>query len=644
MDVTASTLHRTSPLDFDFAKFEPLVNSGTFLDPINTTAFSSQDSHQPELSKRNNRSAMRFSSNARIIEEYARSWNSQDVDINLPRDGEQEFAQLVNPTTAGDTPRWPFINDDGLNTPDSVEAEPLFPASTSTVSRPRQIHPIDEDLRELAALYVTPLEAVPETAEAEIPPPRPARLSNRSSRGKVMTSAEFEILRRRKILEETERLFYEGETEDDKIDYDMVDEVDVVKRQMTQRKKQQVHLDSYRQRMMKTTKGPEPSHMRSHSRMSSAVSFRTFRGNKEETSTQYGGDDDEEDDVPLAILQMKHRLEGREPPMPISDGRSEYGTQLQPVTEHRRQQSRSPMPTLAANKLPRDPYAGNANPAWPLSNQPLIPGGLVGVIASEERAKAMRRVAPSHGFQPLTDTNNAFNWGPSSHQLPPMPGAYGMPVAQMPVPYSRPHTPVAVPQLPPAPPDQMLNFMQAQTDFFRSMASMNQQRNAQPWENYSSQQSVMNMGIPVGMQNYAPSNYAPSNYAPSNYAQSNYARSTYARSNYAKSVHQQDRGYTASVAPSERNTVGMPSRYRPVSKTAHPVQAERETQRGARVSTGSNWNRNRNTKDTQAILEGDSTDSEDDEAFWRAKKAKRDRRRAMWIKENDLGIRPEWIT
>jgi hypothetical protein len=645
MDVTASTLHRTSPLDFDFAKIQPFVKSGTFLEPLDPTALSSNEFHKLALSKRNNRSAMRFSSNAGIIEEYARSWNSQDFSANLPHNGEKEFEQLVSPTTAGNTPRWPFINDDGLNTPDSVDAEPLFPASTSTVSQPRQIHRIDEDLEELAALYVAPLDAVPEAVEAELPPPPPARLSNRRSRGKVMTSAEFELLQRQKAREEKERLYYEGENEDDKIDYDIVDEADLVKKQMTQRKKQQVHLDSYRQRMMKTTKGPELPPTHSHSRMSSSLSFKSFRGHREEVSTQYGGDDDDdEDDVPLALLHTKHRLDGREPPMHVVDGRSEYGVQLQPSTEHRRQQSRSPMPAFA-NKLPRDPYAGSANPSWPMSNQQLIPGGLVGVIASEERAKAMRRVAPSHGFQPLPDTNNAFNWTSSSHQVPPIPGTYGIPIGQPAMPYSRPQTPVAVPQLPPAPPNhQMFNFIQAQTDFFRSMATMNQQRNGQPWDNFSSQQSVMNMGIPGGMPNYAPSNYTPSNYAPSNYAQSNYARSTYARSNYAKSVHQRDGGYATSVAPSERNTVGMPSRYRPVSKVAHPVRTERETHAGARVSTGSNWNHNRNTKlDTQAILEGDSTDSEDDEAFWRAKKAKRDRRRAMWIQENDLGIRPEWI-
>ncbi|KAI1063402.1 hypothetical protein LB507_011661 [Fusarium sp. FIESC RH6] len=639
MDVTASTLNRTSPLDFDFAKIQPFVKSGAFLEPLDTSSLLN-DSRQSQLSKRNNRYAMRFSSNAGIIEQYARSW-SQDLGGSLPLEEDMNYEQLVGPTSGSNTPRWPFINDDSLNTPDSVEpASPLFPTTTNAVSQPRQIHRIDQDLEDWAALYVSPLDAVPEATEAELPPPPPARLSFRRSRNKVMTSAEFEQLRKQRAREEAERRFYEGEDEEDKIDYEGVDEAELVRKQMAQRKKQQAHLDNYRQRMMKSTKGPDlpaiPSH---HSRKSSSWSmnsFKTFRGHQEEATTQYGGDDDE-DDVPLAILQMQRR----------SGGRSDYGVQLQPGTDHRRQQSRSPLPAFA-NGLPQNPYAGAMNAQWPMNNQQLIPGGLVGVIASEERAKARRRVAPSHGFQPLPDTNNAFNWASSSHKPPPIPGAFNMPAMQPPMPYSRPQTPVAMPQMPQVHPNnQMFNFIQAQTDFLRSMATMNQQRGGRAWD----QQSAMGMGMPGTMPNYTPSNYAPSNYAssnyaPSNYAQSNYARSTYAkstyaRSNYAKSVHNRDTGYAPSVAPSERNTIGMPSRYRPVSKMSQQVRPEKET---PRVSTSSNWNRNRNTKaDTAAILEGDSTDSEDDEAFWRAKMAKRDRRRAMWIQENDLGIKGEWI-
>jgi hypothetical protein len=56
------------------------------------------------------------------------------------------------------------------------------------------------------------------------------------------------------------------------------------------------------------------------------------------------------------------------------------------------------------------------------------------------------------------------------------------------------------------------------------------------------------------------------------------------------------------------------------------------------------WPLNRREElDRGTISQEDSTDEEDDEAFWRAKKAKKDRRKAMWIRENDLEINPEWI-
>ncbi|KAF4943555.1 hypothetical protein FSARC_14895 [Fusarium sarcochroum] len=163
----------------------------------------------------------------------------------------------------------------------------------------------------------------------------------------------------------------------------------------------------------------------------------------------------------------------------------------------------------------------------------------------------------------------------------------------------------------------MFNFLQAQTEFFRTMASMNHQRANQPWDAFSSHQSVMNAGIPG-------------------------AESTYAPSNYAVSTYQQAVGYAPSVAPSERNNVGLPSRYRPVSKAASQIRSEKQA-RPDDTATIKDWG-GISRKDLGAsITHQDSTDDDDDEEFWRAKKAKRDRRRAVWIQDNDLGIKPEWI-
>ncbi|KAF9776910.1 hypothetical protein IL306_004839, partial [Fusarium sp. DS 682] len=145
MNVTASTLHRTSPLDLDFAKIRPFIRSGVYLEPIDTNVHASSDARVPSPSPTtpSDPSTLRFSSNAGIIEQYSRSWNTQETRDDQAQNDFFEFEQLIGPT-AGHTPRWPFINDDSLNTPDSVDAEPLFPSSRSSITKPSQIHQIHE--------------------------------------------------------------------------------------------------------------------------------------------------------------------------------------------------------------------------------------------------------------------------------------------------------------------------------------------------------------------------------------------------------------------------------------------------------------------------------------------------------------------
>ncbi|KAF5573746.1 hypothetical protein FPANT_12184 [Fusarium pseudoanthophilum] len=635
MDVTASTLHRTSPLDLDFAKIRPLIKSGAYLEPIDTNVRTSSDTQVVSPTTPNDPSTLRFSSNAGIIEHYSQSWNTQNNQDDRAEHDFSEFEQLIGPT-AGHAPRWPFINDDSLNTPVSPDTEPLFLSSRTPTTRPRPIYQIHEGLEDLGDLYVPPLDSVPETGEAATKPPR-APPTSRIGHGKVMTAAEFEALQKRKAREEAERRFYGGEEEDDdKVDYECIDDTEAVNRQKAQRKKQQAYLDGgYRQQMMKSTNGPDIPPLRGHSRVSSSwsmKSFKTFRGLREDNTPRHDNEDEDED-VPLALLQIQRRS-GSKAPSIINFGHTtgESISHLLPL-DNMRQNSRTPMPAFARG-LPQDIFAAAPQTAWPMNNQQLIPGGLVGVIASEERAKKARRAPPSTGFQPLPDTNEAFNWGQAATQPVGIAHSFGLPGTQTPMAFSRPQTPVAVPQLPPLSSNQeMFNFLQAQTEVLRSMATMNQRSN-QPWNAFSSQQSVKNMGPPAAGSSYAPSLYAPSNYAKSNYAPSIYARS----------VYQQPGGYAASVAPSERNTVGLPSRYRPVSKAVNQTLSVKASKTDDAISL-SNWNNNRsNIPRTSVAVEQDSTDDDDDDAFWRAKREKRDRRRARFIQENDLGIKPEWIS
>ncbi|KAF4336085.1 hypothetical protein FBEOM_10021 [Fusarium beomiforme] len=618
----------------DFAKIQPFIKSRAYLEPIDTNDHTLSDDRPPSPSPitPNDPSTLRFSSNAGIIEHYSRSWSAEETRDEQTQNGLVEFEQLVGPISRH-TPRWPFINDDSLNTPDSVDAEPLFTSSRSSVTKPRQIYQIQEGLEDLADLYVPILDSVPESPEVKAPPPPPP-VASRLGHGKVMTTAEFEALQKRKAREDAERRFYGGEEEeDDKVDYECIDDTDALNKQRAQRKKQQAYLDgSYRQRMMKSTNGPDLPPLRSHTRVSSSwsmKSFKTFQGLPEDAIPRCEPEVDD-DDVPLALLPIQRNSGGKAPSVVFSHGRGDSFSQLQSINI--RQNTRTPVPAFERN-LPQIPYPETTN-LWPLNNQQHITGGLVAVIAAEERAKNERRVPPSHGFQPLPDTNNAFTWRQPAQQQIGIAQPFGMAGTQTPMVFSRPQTPVAVPRPPPFPSNNdMLNLLQAQNEFMRSMVTMNQRGN-QPWD----QQLVMNGGVP-GVRSI----YAPSQYAPSNYARSNYARSNYASSLYAKPVYQQQSGgYAASVAPSERNTVGLPSRYRPVSKATTPVRSSKVGLADDNMSF-KNWENGRsNVPRASAVLDEDSTD-DDDEAFWRAKKEKRDKRRAMWIQKNDLGIKPEWI-
>ncbi|KAF5528836.1 hypothetical protein FNAPI_14085, partial [Fusarium napiforme] len=466
MDVTASTLHRTSPLDLDFAKIRPLIKSGAYLEPIDTNVRTSSDTQAVSPTTPNDPSTLRFSSNAGIIEHYSQSWNTQHNQDDRTEHGFSEFEQLIGPT-AGHAPRWPFINDDSLNTPVSPDTEPLFLSSRTPTTRPRPICQIYEGLEDLADLYVPPLDSVPETGEGETQPPRPPPTS-RIGHGKVMTAAEFEALQKRKAREEAERRFYGGEEEDDdKVDYECIDDTEAVNRQKAQRKKQQAYLDGgYRQQMMKSTNGPDLPPLRGHSRVSSSwsmKSFKTFRGLREDNTPRHDNEDEDED-VPLALLQIQRRS-GSKAPSIINFGqmRGESISQLLPL-DNMRQNSRTPMPAFARG-LPQDIFAAAPQTAWPMNNRQLIPGGLVGVIASEEPAKKARRTPPSTGFHPLPDTNEAFNWGQAATQPVGLAHSFGLPATQTPMAFSRPQTPVAVPQRPPLTSNQeMFNLLQAQTE------------------------------------------------------------------------------------------------------------------------------------------------------------------------------------
>lgn len=286
--------------------------------------------------------------------------------------------------------------------------------------------------------------------------------------------------------------------------------------------------------------------------------------------------DDDDEDIPLGILQAHGFPSGNRPPTRLGDSYRPPS-----VAAQRASQSLPPF----ARRLPQDPYfgAGLVNPAQrePLAygsggsvygghSAPVSPGGLVGVIANEEQQRQARRGSPN----PVTGTY--------SMPLPPnMPGmnrtsSMGtLPVAGYP-----PHMQgmPMMPQMPMTNDPQLQEFMQMQMQFMQNMQAMMMQQQMQtpglappglapPGGMPRPMSAVSNSLAVPGDQSRAMSMVGPP--AAWNTGMASRPTSTFdpRMSTYAPSMNGlagPGAGYQASIAPSERSNVGMPSRYRPV--------------------------------------------------------------------------------
>ncbi|KAF8422845.1 hypothetical protein EV426DRAFT_147038 [Tirmania nivea] len=97
-------------------------------------------------------------------------------------------------------------------------------------------------------------------------------------------------------------------------------------------------------------------------------------------------------------------------------------------------------------------------------------------------------------------------------------------------------------------------------------------------------------------------------------------------------------GYTPSIAPSERSTIGLPSRYRPVTQV--------QPGNGSRTSTmtsgmGLNWQQQQSQQKPStssglktAVMKGDNDD--DDDSAWEEMKKKKEAKKEGWQKRKDL--------
>lgn len=404
---------------------------------------------------------------------------------------------------------------------------------------------------------------------------------------KKMTSAQFEKQRA--------TVGFAQEEESDESDHDGYDDGDEAERHAAlarQRRKQEANMAVYRQQMKKVS-GGNPLDLPSQGiRPSLDRAAYSAPGLVQSMSGMAldadNNGEDEDDDVPLGILQAHGFPNKNRPPVRLASGlTSPSGIAPSVIGD-----AAGNLPPFA-RRLPADPYFG-ASIVSPSNREPLAfgnsggsvyggaspahnmqPGGLVGVIAGEERARAARRGSPmvSGGYGPIPlpsamapsmmpRSPSAMNMmGPQMGQM----GGFmsGMPPMMSPSEYQTQQ--------------QMMQMMAMQQQMMQQMMAMQGQMPQFDLPQMPSHtngflnapngtqrpMSIVSNGRSMTMLNPPPQWNDNAQQQRSN-TMSNLQPPGYAGSMYGFSMQGPSAGYTPSIAPSERTNIGMPSRYRPV--------------------------------------------------------------------------------
>jgi hypothetical protein len=406
---------------------------------------------------------------------------------------------------------------------------------------------------------------------------------------KVMTGKQFERYRQERERQHVraqskgESAKDEGEESEEET-YDDDDETERNRKAIKLRRKQEAHISSYRQSMMKSTgesQSPLPMMrgMSNDRNMSpNTTSFGagmnpSFNMSSSELGHPSPGveDDDDDEDVPLGVLvnqgikprQAVHRFSSH-PNLAAARTSSAASVAAGPPPSRD-----SRLPPFARN-LPSDIQVNRqrpnttqsmyGGPPAPMHGPGTVPGGLVGVIASEERAKALRRSSPSN-VQPARPFTAGGLVGPPGQD----PSMYQEQQQMMP-------TEITAQQMA----DNMAQMQQMQMQLMQqmmAMVSMQQGGGANPAMAQAQLQSMQQMQSQMASMPQPLTGNAlyqqQQLYQPQ--IQIDPASIRNVSPSYAGSVIGGGGGggvpgYAASIAPTERSTVGLPSRYRPVSQ------------------------------------------------------------------------------
>lgn len=562
---------------------------------------------------------------------------------------------------------------------DSISKSRLFLDSSRSISQ-RSLGRIDENTKP------PPLEPTVEDGLFH---------SSLPDRGKIMTAAQFESYREVKGRQNSSNADEESHCDGRDDDSDDEDEAEISRRHRNERRKQEAHIINYRKNMVKTT--GDPNLLPTMPALSTPPS------------------PSQDDDIPLALLQVRRRpSESSRPPTRLGNPKSNpslRSTIQQPVgrpstarsiasqqptrrpstarsvtSQHApvgrpsaaqskaSQNPNSPLPVFARG-LPHDPFGANSRnvPSGavypPQAQQSLYPGGLVSVIAIEQRDRAMRRRAQSRAPK-MNPQHNNMHWGGGAQAYPygQASSVYEAPGVQQP--QMRISHAQAAPNVRSDVQSQIMQQtaqnLNSQLWLMQMMNCMNQQGTPnfapmpqQPWQGYNPMPQVN--GFPVApaapvesfstLSGYANTGMGPAgmDYAGFQAAQFRVNMPTHRPGTmYTPSVAPSERSnvglpsryrpgtvYTPSIAPSERSTVGLPSRYRPVSKAAS--QRGIETDTPTKETTSMSSYMGASGVDNASVAQSGSSGfgSGREEQGTRVKKEKRDRRRAMWVGKRD---------
>ncbi|KAJ5180448.1 hypothetical protein N7492_003658 [Penicillium capsulatum] len=446
---------------------------------------------------------------------------------------------------------------------------------------------IDPSIADNARLAVQFAESVPRTA---------------SPGNKVMTPSQFEHYRQQQELRRSKSDASKSEDEYVNDEYDDEDEAEKQRETERQRRKQEAHLSVYRQQMMKVTgqQATVPSLRPVASEASnSSPNLPKRLSNQGDKSLSGKSSEEDDEEVPLGILAAHGFPNRNRPPTRLGNVSSNpnlrstaqaYASSANSVTGAENE-NRNSLPVFARN-LPRDPYFGASlvNPpnreslamgggsVYGGRSSPAPTGGLINVIANEERARAMRRGSPNTQAMQQQMGGVPRPYSMMGHQAQPLPSPSATEQAQINLSH------------------QMSQMMQMQMEWMQSMFQM-QGMTPPPMNGGVPSPPVMRggavppgapigapamQGVPMagppsatgGRMNLRPSSMPSAAGNPSSYENRTLSmidpniamrRTGSPMPNLTEGPSRPNTSYAPSIAPSERSNMGLASRYRPVS-------------------------------------------------------------------------------